>query len=184
MAHQPACQERVRAALAAEQERAVPEEGDDVVEPSEERTEDVPESTQSGTIAHEEETLTNFDEVQVPKQKRRSWTLTTNNPLHRALYIAIRSNSRRTNETDSKWALRLTQYLVEENLLEDVLPEFEATDEVSASRTLAQIRQMLGAADAEAYKAQVEALTTANDELRKTLRSFASLAEEASREGK
>lgn len=179
IAHQEACQKRVREALAAEQEQAVPEEGDDVVEPSEGRTEDVPEQTQSGTIAHEEETLTDTQEVQKPKQKRGSWTLTTNDPLHRALYIALREAPRRTNETDSKWARRLADCFIEQDLLAEVLPEFEPTDEVSASRVLAQIRTMLGADETEALKAQVDELKTANESLRTTLRTFSELAREA-----
>jgi len=179
MAHQEACQERVRERLAAEQVEAVPEEGDDVVEPSEERTEDVPEQEQSGTIAHQEETLTDTDEVQAPKARRRSWTHTTNDPLHRALYVAIRENGRRTNETDSKWARRLADYFVEKDLLREVLPEFEPTDEVNASRVLAQIRAMLGADETEALKAKVDELTQANESLRTTLRTFSELAREA-----
>lgn len=177
--HQDECRERVRAALTAEQAQEVPEEGDDVVEPSEGRTEDVPEQTQSGTIAHEEETLTDTQEVQKPKQKRGSWTLTTNDPLHRALYIALREAPRRTNETDSKWARRLADCFIEQDLLAEVLPEFEPTDEVSASRVLAQIRTMLGADETEALKVQVDELKTANESLRTTLRTFSELAREA-----
>lgn len=179
MAHQPACQERVRARLADEQARAVPEEGDDAVEPSTERTEDVPEQTQSGTIAHEEETLADTEEVQASKRTRRSWTLTTNDPLHRALYVAIRTNPRRTSETDSKWARRLADYFVEESLLDEVLPEFEPTDEVSAARVLAQIRALVGADEAEALKVRIEELESKNEGLRTTLRTFSDLAREA-----
>ena len=163
----------------------VPEEGDDVVAPSTGRTEDVPEETQSGTIAHEEETLADTNGGQVPtrtRAKRGAWTLTTNDPLHRALYVAIRTNPRRTNETDSKWARRLADYFVEESLLEEVLPEFEPTDEVSAGRLLAQIRTLVGAEEAIPLKARIEELTAANERLRTTLRSFAALAEEESRE--
>lgn len=176
MAHQKRCQENVKARLAAEQARAVAEEGDDDVEPSEERTEDVPEQAQSGTIAHEEETLTDMEQEPVERAKRRSWTLTKNDPLHRALYVAIRENKRRQNETDSKWARRLADYFIEENLLDEVLPEFEPTDEVSAARTLAQIRSMLGADETEALKAQVVTLTEANERFRTTLSTFADLA--------
>lgn len=179
--HQEQCQANVRARLAAEQEQAVPEEGDDVVEPPEERTEDVPEQPQSGTIAHEEETLTDTEEVRVPKQKRGSWTLTTNDPLHRALYVALREAPRRANETDSKWARRLADCFMEKDLLAEVLPEFEPTDEVSASRVLAQIRVLVGADEADGLKAKVEELTEANERLRTTLTTFADLAQEASK---
>lgn len=179
MAHQEACQDNVRARLAAEQEQAVSEEGDDDVEPAEERTEEVPEQTQSGTIAHEEETLTDMEQTPVSKAKRRAWTQTTNDPLHRALYVAIRENKRHTHETDSKWARRLADYFVEEDLLREVLPEFEPTDEVTASRVLAQIRVMLGADETEALKAKVDELTTANERLRTTLTTFSDLAREA-----
>jgi len=179
MAHQPACQERVRARLADEQAREVPEEGDDVVEPAEGRTEDVPEQTQSGTIAHEEETLTDTEEVRASKRKRGTWTLTTNDPLHRALYVSLVEAPRRANETNSKWARRLADCIIEKDLLAEVLPEFEPTDEVSASRLLAQIRTMLGADETEALKARVDELTTANESLRTTLRTFSELAREA-----
>lgn len=179
MAHQPSCQERVRARLAAEQARAVSEEGDDVVEPATERTEDVPEQPQSGTIAHEEETLADTEEVQASKRTRRSWTLTTNDPLHRALYVAIHANPRRANETESKWSRRLADYFVEENLLDEVLPELGPGDELTAARVLAQIRALVGADEAEALKAQVDELKTANESLRTTLRTFSELAREA-----
>lgn len=178
-AHQEACQKRMRERLAAEQQQEVPEEGDGVVEPAEERTEDVPEQTQSGTIAHEEETLTDTEQEPVRKVKRRSWTQTTNDPLHRALYIALREAPRRTNETDSKWARRLADCFIEKDLLAEVLPEFEPTDEVTASRLLAQIRAMLGADEAEALKVKVDELTQANESLRTTLRTFSDLAREA-----
>lgn len=165
-----------------EEQVAVPEGGDDVVEPAEERTEDVPEETQSGTIAHEEETLADTNEGQArtrTRAKRGAWTLTTNDPLHRALYVAIRTNPRRTNETDSKWARRLADYFVEESLLDEVLPEFEPTDEVTAARVLAQIRALVGADEADGLKAKVDELTTANESLRNTLRTFSDLAREA-----
>lgn len=174
--------EEIIAALTEGAEQVeVPEEGDDVVVPSEGRTEDVPEQTQSGTIAHEEETLTDTEEVRVPKQKRGSWTLTTNDPLHRALYVALREAPRRANETDSKWARRLADCFMEKDLLAEVLPEFEPTDEVSASRMLAQIRVLVGADEADGLKAKVEELTEANERLRTTLTTFADLAQEASK---
>lgn len=179
VAHQEACQERVRARLAAAQQEEVPEEVPVVEEPSTGRTEDVPEQTQSGTIAHQEETLTDMDKVPATKRTRGSWTLTTNDPLHRALYVAIRSNPRRTNETDSKWARRLADYFIEESLLDEVLPDFEPVDEVSAARTLAQIRALVGADEAEALKVQVQELTQKNVALRTTLTTLSELAQEA-----
>ena len=189
MAHQKACQERVRVRLAAEQAEEAPEEGVESVEPSEGQTEDVPEQAQSGTIAHQEETLTDTRVVDVQKAKRRGWTPTQNDPLHRALYLAIRSNSRRMNESDSKWARRLADFFVENNLLDEVIPDFEPIDEVSAARVLAQIRTLVGADEAEEAKAEVavmqakvEELTAANDRLRTTLRTFADLAREETRE--
>lgn len=161
---------------------AVLTEGYEQVAVPEERTEDVPEETQSGTIAHEEETLADTNEGQVPtraRAKRGAWTLTTNDPLHRALYVAIRTNPRRINETDSKWARRLADYFVEESLLDEVLPEFEPTDEVSAGRVLAQIRALVGADEADGLKAKVAELTQANERLRTTLTTFSDLAREA-----
>jgi hypothetical protein len=180
MAHQEACQERVRAALAAEQAEEVPEEGGVVAEPSEGRTETVPEQEQSGTIAHQEETL-NTEQAPAPKRTRRSWTLTTNNPLHRALYVAIRSVPRRAHETDSKWALRLTEYFMEENLLDEVLPEFEPVDEVSAGRMLAQIRALVGSDEADELKAKVAELTESNERLRNAFTTLSELAQEATK---
>lgn len=179
LAHQKACQERLRERLAAEQQAAVPVEVPVEDAPSTVRTEDAPEQPHSGTIAHQEETLTDMDKVPAIKRTRGSWTLTTNDPLHRALYVAIRSNPRRTNETDSKWARRLADYFVEESLLDEVLPEFEPTDEVSAARTLAQIRSLVGADEAEALKVQVQELKDKNVALRTTLTTLSELAQEA-----
>lgn len=177
MAHQKACQERVRERLAAEQAEQVPVEASADDEPSTERTDVVPEQPQSGTIAHEEETLT--DKADAPVRRRGAWTLTTNDPLHRALYVAIRTNPRRQHETDSKWARRLADYFIEEDLLDEVLPDFEPTDEVSAARTLAQIRALVGADEAEALKVQVQELTEKNTALRTTLTTLSELAQEA-----
>lgn len=204
-AHQKGCQERVAAEREALEEKILTlyTEGTSVADISlavnlhhtevletiapfvadeQERTEDVPEETQSGTIAHEEETLADTNEGQVPtraRAKRGTWTLTTNDPLHRALYVAIRTNPRRTNETDSKWARRLADYFVEESLLDEVLPEFEPTDEVTAGRVLAQIRALVGADEADGLKAKVAELTQANERLRTTLTTFSDLAREA-----
>ena len=204
-AHQKGCQERVAAEREALEEKiltlyaegtSIPDisravnlhhaEVLEIIAPfaadEQERTEDVPEETQSGTIAHEEETLADTNEAQVPtrtRAKRGAWTLTTNDPLHRALYVAIRTNPRRINETDSKWARRLADYFVEESLLEEVLPEFEPTDEVSAGRVLAQIRALVGADEADGLKAKVAELTQANERLRTTLTTFSDLAREA-----
>lgn len=179
VAHQEACQERVRARLAAAQQEEVPVEVVVADEPSTGRTEDVPEQPQSGTIAHEEETLTDTAATPPRKIKRGSWTQTTNDPLHRALYVAIRAVPRRQNETDSKWARRLADYFGEENLMAEVLPDYEPIDEVSAARTLAQIRALVGADEAEALKVQVQELTQKNVALRTTLTTLSELAQEA-----
>lgn len=179
VAHQKACQERVRARLAAAQQEEVPVEVVVADEPSTGRTEDVPEQPQSGTIAHEEETLTDTAATPPRKIKRGSWTQTTNDPLHRALYVAIRAVPRRQNETDSKWARRLADYFGEENLMAEVLPDYEPIDEVSAARTLAQIRALVGADEAEALKVQVQELTQKNVALRTTLTTLSELAQEA-----
>lgn len=205
MAHQAACQERVRAHLAAEQERTVPEEGDGAVRPSEGVSQDVTDSTEpvhSGTISTKEETpLADESSTPTPKPGPKTgrargytWTQVTGkeNPLHEVLYEAVRYTRRFKNETDSKYTLRLAQYIEAEGLLNRLA---FADPDVQATATLEKIRELLGGGEDQSTEedaltikqledevakktAEIETLTNKVTNLRGVLDTLSSLAKE------
>lgn len=165
-AHQEACQERMRARLAAEQAVLVPEEGDTADSPSEDVLQDVTVSTEpvhSGIIGTKEETpLAEESNTGTPERKattpshdpktgrKRGYTWTRVNgkedPLHEVLYEAVRYTRRFKNETDSKYTLRLSQYIETEGLLDRLA---FADPDMQATATLEKIRELLGGGEAQ-----------------------------------
>lgn len=204
--HQDVCQANVKAALAAKQERAVPKEGQGADRPSEGVSQDVTESTESvhsGTISTKEETplatesSTPAPKPAPPKTGRRrgyTWTQVTGkeNPLHEILYEAVRYNRRLKDEVDSKYSLRLAQYIESEDLLSRLSfgdPDMQATS------ILEKIRDLVGGGEQENEEAaqtikqlqedvatkttEIEALTKKYTDLRAVLSTFSDLANEA-----
>jgi hypothetical protein len=154
--HQGPCQENVAAALEAKQEKQVPEEGGDAAVPSEGVTESVADSTEpvhSGRIGTKEETPLATEKNAASPQpthnpetgRKRGYTWTRVNgkedPLHEVLYEAVRYTRRFKNETDSKYTLRLAQYIETEGLLDRLV---FADPDMQATALLEQIRELLG----------------------------------------
>lgn len=165
-AHQEPCRERVRARLAAEQAALVPEEGDKADSPSEDVLQSVTDSTEpvhSGIIGTKEETpLADESNTGTPERRattpshdpktgrKRGYTWTRVNgkedPLHEVLYEAVRYTRRFKNETDSKYTLRLSQYIETEGLLDRLA---FADPDMQATATLDKIRELLGGGEAQ-----------------------------------
>lgn len=176
-AHQAPCQERVRARLAEEQAAQVPEEQGEADVLSEGASQTVPDSTepaQSGTIGTKEETsMASESTTPAPETKRTgapthnpktgrkrgySWTPVKGkeNPLHEVLYEACRYTRRFKNETDSKYSLRLAQYIEDEGLLNRLA--FDVDVEAGATLLLDQVRELLGIEESKPDEGAIEQL--------------------------
>lgn len=189
--HQDDCDARVIALNAEAQAKEEPAE----------TVPDLTEPAQSGTIGTKEETPVATESTTPtpapkpgPKASRKkgyTWTVVKGkeNPLHEVLYEACRYTRRFKNETDSKYSLRLAQYIEAEDLLSRL--EF-ADPDMQATAVLEQIRELVGAGvpddgeeieqlkkDATEKDAQITALTEKVGELRGLMRSLSELAEEA-----
>lgn len=185
-AHQEGCLAKEAAKNAEEQAQ------EEVVE----TVPDLTEPAQSGTIGTKEETPVATESTTPapkpgPKSKRGGYTWTTvkgkENHLHEVLYEAVRYNRRLKNETDSKYSLRLAQYIEEQELLSRLVmgePDMQAT------LLLEQIREIVGvgADDSEEIEQlkkdsaekdeQITTLDAKVGELRGLLRTLSELAEE------
>lgn len=159
IAHQDACRERVRARLAAEQAKEVPEEQGEADRPSDGVQQDVTDSTKpghSGIISTKEETpLATTSSTPAPKPGPKTtrnpetgrkqgykWTQVNGrgNPLHEIIYTAVRMNRRLRDETDSQWTRRLADFIESEGLL-GKLPD--ATPEGQAAYMINQIKDVI-----------------------------------------
>lgn len=155
--------------LPAKQPKAVPEEGDGAVRPSEGVSQSVTDSTESvhsGTISTKEETpLATESSTPKPGPKAEAkprkggykWTQVNGrgNPLHEIMYEAVRMNRRFNAETDSKYAKRLADYIEGEGLL-GKLPD--ADPDVQAAYMLGQIKELLGVGEPQESEEDAETI--------------------------
>lgn len=189
-AHQEGCLAKEAARNAEEQAKGQPAE----------TVPDLTEPAQSGTIGTKEETPVATESTTPtpapkpgPKASRKkgyTWTVVKGkeNPLHEVLYEACRYTRRFKNETDSKYSLRLAQYIEEQDLLSRLA---FADPDMQATALLEQIREIVGAGepedneeaeqlkkDAAEKDEQITALTAKVGELRGLIRSLSELASE------